>query len=105
MGQASLGASIGAGETASLNAAGMAQVTGGGHHVDLETFIFRVVQSLQGRVADQRRLGQFATTWMSNAKMMNCDTLRMGPTYDGMIAAIRKEAQTPGSWVAVGGMP
>merc|ERR1719265_1541253 len=93
------------GQTATLDASGLAIAASSPNEVDVETFVSRVVQSLQGRVVQQRRLQQFAGTIVNNAKMVNCDAYRVKPIYDEMIVDIRREASTHGSWIATGMAP
>lgn len=99
----SLGATPQSGQTAPLNAAGLAGACASGNILDAETFIKRVVESLQGRVADQRGLSQFAQTWQAKVKQTNCDVERVKPIYEDMIRQIRSDVTLPGSWVAVQG--
>merc|ERR1719183_3058389 len=93
----------GPGSTAPLSAAGLGQVSSAGNVVEVESFIKRVVESLQGHVVDQSRLGQFASTWMYKARQVGSDQFRLSPIYNDMVSEIRRDAQTPGSWVATGG--
>jgi ribosomal protein L19 len=98
----SLGAGLGSTPQQSPDGNGWASVTQSGNSMEVEKFIERVVESLQGRVVDQRRLQQFASTWMSKARQVSYDAMQVKRTYDDMIAEIRREAQMPGSWVTVG---
>jgi len=90
------------GQNASLDATGMAGVCSSNNLMEVESFIRRVVESLQGRVAEQRGLQQFASTWLYRIRQYNCEASRITPVYDEMIAKIRADASTPGSWVAAG---
>ena len=53
---------------------------------------------------EQRGLQQFASIWMARSKQVGHILENVRPVYDDMIAKIRSDAQTPGSWIAVGGL-
>jgi hypothetical protein len=87
------------GQTAPLDASGLAGLASAGNPIEMEQFLTRVVESLGFSVADKRGLSLFASTCMSLVKQQNCDAQQATKTFTDIVASIRQESQRPGSWV------
>lgn len=87
------------GHSASLDVSGFVGVIAYNSTPDAETFIRRLVESMQGRVLDLMRLREFANTWVQKAKYLGSDIERVRPVYDEMVSKMQSDAQMPGAWL------
>jgi len=89
------------GQTAPLNASGLAGAVAANNPMEVETFINRVVTSLGCNIVDQRGFTEFVRTWSTTTRNANCDVSRVKSIYDEMVVKIRNDAQVPGRWVGM----
>jgi hypothetical protein len=91
------------GQEAALTAAGFAAAVAKGKPQDVEVFVGRLVYDLGCRTAPGKysTLRDLASEWAGQVRQQQCIPNRVGSIYDSMVARIRQDSQTPGSWVQV----
>eukprot|EP00929_Paragymnodinium_shiwhaense_P090852 TRINITY_DN50949_c0_g3_i1.p1 TRINITY_DN50949_c0_g3~~TRINITY_DN50949_c0_g3_i1.p1 ORF type:complete len:772 (+),score=197.90 TRINITY_DN50949_c0_g3_i1:1880-4195(+) len=83
-----------------LDAGGLAAAAMTGDAQQIEGLVYRIVASINCRVVDATRLRKLSLDTLVEARRLNCDPVRLKPTYTDLVMQLNTQAQHPGGYIA-----